>query len=381
MEQTEVRLVSQEALRRERQIIKISIVGIVANVFLAAFKAAAGLLSHSIAVTLDAVNNLSDALSSVVTIVGARLSGKQPDKKHPLGHGRVEFLSAAVIAVIVLYAGVSALAAAVKKIITPETPSYSTVTLVILAAAVAVKIALGLFVRRAGTRVRSDALVNSGMDALFDAVISASTLLAAGLFLWRGISLEAPLGAMISVYIVKSGVGMLRDAASKLIGERVAGDLARAVKETICAQPEVYGAYDLVLHSYGPDHWQGSVHIEVPDIMTADAIDRLERDIQAQVYQKHKVILTGIGIYAMNTQDDDVKRLQTELTRFVMAQPDVLQMHGFYFDREKKELRFDVIIDFEVPDRAVVYEKIVAGVRERYPDLTPIITMDADISD
>lgn len=373
--------VLQTAKQREKQIVRTSIIGIAANLFLAAFKAAAGLLAHSIAVTLDAVNNLSDALSSVITIVGTRLSGKQPDKKHPLGHGRVEFLSAAVIAVIVLYAGISALVAAVKKIIWPETPEYTTVTLIILAAAVAVKILLGLFVRRTGQQVHSDSLVNSGMDALFDAVISLSTLVAAGLFLWKGISLEAWLGAVISLFIIKSGVEMLREAVSKLIGERVAGELSSAVKKTICEQADVYGAYDLILHSYGPDRWQGSVHIEVPDVMTADAIDRLERTIQEQVYCQHQVILTGISVYAVNTKDDAARQMQTDLTRFVMQQPDVLQMHGFFVDHEKKELRFDVIIAFEAPDRTAVYQKIVAGVQQMYPDYTPVIVMDSDISD
>ena len=381
MKQAEGSFLPPEVAQREKQVVRTSIIGIAANIFLAAFKAGAGLLAHSIAVTLDAVNNLSDALSSVITIVGMRLSGKQPDKEHPLGHGRVEFLSAAMIAVIVLYAGISALVAAVKKIITPETPEYSTVTLVILVVAVAVKIVLGLYVRSTGQRVKSDALVNSGMDALFDSIISASTLVAAGVYLWRGISLEAWLGAVISLFILKSGVEMLREAVSKLIGERVAGELSTAVKETICAHMDVYGAYDLVLHSYGPDRWQGSVHIEVPDTMTADAIDRLERSIQEDVYLRHRVILTAIGIYAMNTKDDVAKQAQTELTRFVMAQPGALQMHGFYFDRDHHQIRFDVIIDFEAPDRAAVYETIVAGVRERYPDYTPVITMDVDISD
>lgn len=368
-------------VRREKKIVKASIIGILANLFLAAFKAAIGMLSKSIAVLLDAVNNLSDALSSVITIIGAKLANKAPDKKHPLGHGRVEFLSAAVISVIVLYAGVTSLVESVKKIITPETPDYSTVSLIVIAVAVAVKIMLGLYVRRTGKAVNSDALVNSGMDALLDSIISFSTLVAAGIFLIFHLSLEAWLGAVISLFIIKSGIDMLRETVSQILGERVEGELSKAVKATICSVPDVLGAYDLILHSYGPDKWQGSVHIEVPDTLTADVLDRMERKIQETVYKEHQVILTGIGIYAANTKDDEASAVQSELTRFVMAQDGVLQMHGFYYDVEHKQIRFDVIIDFAVPDRAAVYQTIMDGVKERYPDFTPLIVMDSDISD
>ena len=166
-------------LSREKTIIRTSVIGIAANVLLAAFKAGAGLVTHSIAIVMDAVNNLSDAGSSLITIVGTRLAGKAPDKKHPFGHGRVEYLSAMIIAVIVLYAGLTSLTESVKKIISPETPDYTPVSLVIVGVAVIVKILLGRYVKSVGEKVNSDSLVNSGQDATMDAVISASTLAAA----------------------------------------------------------------------------------------------------------------------------------------------------------------------------------------------------------
>ena len=158
---------------REKQIIKTSIIGIIANVFLASFKAGVGLLSHSVAVVLDAVNNLSDALSSIITIIGTKLAAKEPDKKHPLGHGRYEYLTAMVISVIVLYAGFTSLIESVKKIISPEKPDYSTISLIIIAVAVLVKIILGTYVKKVGRDVKSDSLIASGTDALFDSIISA----------------------------------------------------------------------------------------------------------------------------------------------------------------------------------------------------------------
>ena len=190
---------------REKTIIRASILGIVTNFLLAAFKAAVGIASNSIAIVLDAVNNVSDAGSSLVTIIGTKLAGKEADKKHPFGYGRIEYLSAMIIAVIVLYAGITSFTESVKRIIRPEAASYDTISLVIIAVAVPVKILLGLYTKRTGTRVKSDSLVNSGEDATLDSVISASTLLAAVLFLLFHVSLESWLGAAISCIIIKSG--------------------------------------------------------------------------------------------------------------------------------------------------------------------------------
>ena len=366
---------------RDKVIVRTSIIGIAANLFLAGFKAAVGLLSHSIAIVLDAVNNLSDAASSIITIVGTRLAGKAPDKKHPFGYGRVEYLSAMVISVIVLYAGITSLTESVKKIITPETPDYSTATLIIVAAGVLVKIVLGRFVKSVGEKVNSDSLVNSGKDATLDSIISASTLVAAGIFLWKGISLEAWLGAVISLIIIKSGVEMLRETLSKVLGERADAELAQEIKKTVLSFPEVNGAYDLVLNNYGPDTFNGSVHIEIPDTYTADQIDELLRTISVTVYEKHNVILTAIGVYSQNTTDEGRLQMQQAVYKEVLAVEHVLQVHAFYVNEAKKTLRFDVVVSFDAKDRAAVYQQICEKVQAMYPDYTLQIALDTDFSE
>lgn len=292
-----------QAAERNRIIIKTSIIGILTNILLSAFKAAVGFTSHSIAIVMDAVNNLSDAASSVITIVSAKLAGKEADKKHPFGYGRIEYLSAMIISVIVLYAGITALTESVKKIVHPSIPDYSAVSLVIIAVAVVTKIFLGRYVKSMGEKVNSASLVNSGKDALFDAVISASTLAAAIIYIVFRISPEAWLGAVISLIIIKSGLEMLIEIISKLLGERADVELANDIKKTVCGFTEISGAYDLVLHNYGPDAYNGSLHIEVPDTLSADRIDRLSREVMLEVYRKHKVILTAVGIYSVNTKD------------------------------------------------------------------------------
>ena len=366
-------------MNREKTIIRTSVIGILANLFLAGFKAAVGLLSNSIAVVLDAVNNLSDALSSVITIIGTKLAGRKPDKKHPYGHGRIEYITATIISVIVLYAGVTSLVESVKKIIHPETPDYGAAALIIIAVAVLVKLLLGAYVKKTGRRVNSDALVASGEDARNDAVISAATLAAAAVYLLWHVSLEAWLGAIISLVILKSGYEMLKQTLSRILGERVESELSLAVKQTVSSFPEVSGAYDLILHSYGPDMLMGSIHIEVPDTMTAGALDQLERDITDRVAEEHHVYLTGISIYSVNTTDDVVAHAREDIRRRVMSHDHVLQLHGFHMHDD--EIRFDVVIGFEAPDRKALFAAICEEVRAAYPDYRVYIAMDSDMSD
>ena len=370
-----------KAENRDRIIIKTSIIGILANVFLAAFKAVIGTLSGSIAIVLDAVNNISDAASSVITIIGTKLAGKAPDRKHPFGYGRIEYLSAMIIAVIVLYAGITSLTESVKKIITPEIPDYSTISLIIVAAAVVVKIILGRYVKSVGLKVNSDSLVNSGQDATLDSVISASTLAAAIIFIASGVSLEAYLGAIISVIIIKSGIDMLRETLSKILGERADAELAEKIKSTVLSFPDVRGAYDLVLNNYGPDAYNGSIHIEVPDTYSASDLDELIRTITVKVYAECNVILTAIGVYSFNTKDDESARIEQDIRETVLAHEYALQMHGFYINDYKKTIRFDVVISFDAKDRQTVYKDIAKEVAEKYPGYDLQIVLDTDFSE
>lgn len=368
-------------ISREKTIVRTSIIGIVSNVILAGFKAVIGLLANSIAIVLDAVNNLSDALSSIITVIGTKLAGRPADKKHPFGHGRYEHISAAVIAVIILYAGVTAAAEAVKKILHPETPDYAPVTFVVVGAAVVVKILLGIYFRKTGKRVNSDALVNSGTDALQDAVISASTIAAAVIFLLWGVSLEAYLGVIISGFIIKAGIEMLRDTLSKLVGERPDSELAATVKETIAETEGVLGVYDLIMNSYGPDRWMASVHITVPDTWNAAQIDTVSREIMHRVAVRNQVALTAVGIYSHNTNDEAIISMRSAVTECVMKHPYILQVHGFFCDNQKKELRFDIVIDFAVPDVAALLSEITEEVQALYPAYSVSIQPDSDFTD
>ena len=368
------------AADREKTIVRTSVIGIIANVLLAAFKAAVGIISNSIAVTLDAVNNLSDALSSVITIIGAKLGAKKPDKKHPLGYGRIEYLSSMIVAAIVLYAGITSLVESVKKIIHPEAADYGMVSLIIIAVAIIVKLLLGRYVKKQGEKVNSGALVASGKDASFDAILSASVLASAIVFLVWGISLEAYVGVIISIVIIKAGIEMMIETLNDIIGQRGDAEMSKQIKRLVNEEPEVRGAYDLNLFNYGPDKYYGSVHMELPDTMTVDEVDVLTRKIQLKVYQETGVILTGIGVYSYNTSNDEAAEIRNAVQHTILSHDWALQMHGFYVDTINKTMRFDVVVSFDI-DHKEALDIMTGEVKKLYPDYDVQIIPDVDVTD
>lgn len=371
---------ARDMQERDRVILRTSALGIVANVLLAGFKAAVGLLSNSIAVILDAVNNLSDALSSVITIIGVKLASRRPNRKHPLGYGRVEYLSAMIVAALVLYAGITSIVESVKKIVNPQVAEYGVVSLTIIAVAVVVKLVLGLYVKKKGNEVESGALVASGSDAMFDAVLSASVLLAAMVYLLTGLSLEAYVGVVISVVIIKAGIEMMVDTLDDILGKRADPATSRKIKDMLLEEPVVRGAYDLILDNYGPDKNYASVHLELPDTMTVAEVDELTRRAQERVYRGTGVVLASVGVYSYNTGDDESAAIRDHVRAIVLSHDWALQFHGFYVDLEARKIRFDVVMSFD-EDAGEGLKTLYREVGEAFPDYVVEIVSDVDISD
>ena len=379
MTQSQVTITSSE---RETAIVRTSAIGITANVALAAFKAAVGILSNSIAVTLDAVNNLSDAISSIITIVGTKLSNKKADREHPFGHGRIEYITTTVIAAIIMYAGISSLIKSIQDIMNPATPDYSPLSLVIIAVAVLVKIVLGHYVRTIGNRVNSDTLVASGSDALFDAMLSTSVLAAALIFIFTGISLEAYVGVVISAFIIKASIELLHDSIKEIIGMRPDAALSTLIYDIVKEDPDAEGVYDLIIHNYGPDRFVGSFHTEVLDTTSAIEIDTMTRRLSTEIYKQTsgKIIIAAIGIYARNTTDNRIVKMRTEVTEMALAHEGVLQVHGFIADIENQFMAFDTVIEFGYDGKQIVHD-IIHEVEAADPDMNVSVLLDRDTSD
>ena len=365
---------------REKIIVKTSIIGIVTNIVLVIFKMLVGVFTKSIAVILDAVNNLSDVLSSVITIIGTRLAGKDPDKKHPLGHGRTEYLTAMIVSAIVLYAGITSLIESIKKIINPVPAEYNLVSLIIIFVAIIVKIALGTYVKKKGESVNSNSLIASGEDAKFDGIISLSVLLSALIFIFTKVSLEAYVGVIISIMIIRSGFGMMRESIDDIVGHRPEAEVTKKIKKLISEEKDVRGAYDVIIYDFGPDKLYASCHIEVPDTMNIAELDRLTRKIEKKILSEMGVVLTAIGVYSYNTTHDEASIMRDNIIKTIISKEHVLQVHGFYVDMVEKEIRFDAVISFDTNPKEEI-EKIKEEVENMYKGYTVNVVADVDLSD
>ena len=230
-----------------------------------------------------------------------------------------------------------------------------------------------------GQKVNSGSLVASGSDALFDAILSSSVLLCAILFLVTGLSLEAYVGVVISGFIIKSGIEMMIETLNEILGMRADKETTDRIKHLLAEEPEVRGAFDLILHNYGPNKDLASVHLELPDTMTVREVDRLTRRVESKIYRETGVILTGVGVYSFNTEDEETSRIQNEVRRIVLSHDWAVQFHGFYVDTEEKHMSFDAVMSFEIPAREglqILQQEVSAA----FPDYTVEITPDVDVS-
>lgn len=370
-----------ELEKRQKSIIKTGIIGIITNLVLSGTKVGLGFISGSIAITMDGVNNLTDSLSSIVTIVGTLMANRKPDKKHPMGHGRIEYISGMVVAVIVLYAGIAASIESIKKIINPTKPSYTKMVLGLMLVAVVVKIILGTYTQKKGNELNSDSLKASGIDAKMDAVISTATIIAGLIYMFSGIGIESWLALGISFVVIKAGLDAIMEASSNIVGERPEKELTDSIKNTILEFEGVEGVYDLIINNYGPEMVIGSAHIEIPDYWNAGMIDDIERKIADKVLNEYGIIMAAIGIYSINTSDDMAQEIKHSVTKMVMSREHILQMHGFHLDSENKVISFDLIVDFDCDNKEDVLEEMKIRLLEKYREYEVRITLDLDSAD
>ena len=368
-------------MNRQKIIVKTSIISIISNLLLSLFKFLIGMFSHSVAIISDSINNLSDALSSIITIVGTKLASKDPDRKHPFGHGRIEYITALIVSAIVIYAGLVALYESIMKIIHPIDVNYNFLTIIVLIMSIIVKFVLGLYVKYKGKEVNSDSLFASGLDAFNDAIISISVLITTILYLTFKIRLDAYVGIVLGLIIIKSGIELIKQPLNNMVGMSAKEGLSKKIKHEILSIESVEGVFDLLLHNYGPDTYIGSVHIEIKDTYTVNDIDRLSRTITDVIKKKYSVIIHTVGVYSINTKSKKVSRIRQEIEQIVFSYSSILEFHGFYLDEENKTISFDIIIDYKEKYKDKIYKSIYDKIKTKYPDYTLLITLDVDVSD
>lgn len=364
---------------REKEIIKASAIGITMNVFLVIFKALVGFLSNSIAIILDAVNNLSDTISAIVTIVGTKLSAKAPDREHPFGHGRIEYFSAIIISSIVLWAGIGAFRESVIRIINPIKATYSIYTLAVIIVAIIVKFFFGKYAKKVGKSINSQSLVATGADAYMDSVLSFSTLICGLMSMFLDYSIEGYVGVIISIMILKSAISILQETLDVMIGSRPDSTLTKTLKDKINSYNGVQGTNDLMLHSYGPNRLYGSAHITVNDSMTARDIHGLTRMISEDILDEFGIVIT-LGVYALN-ENEEINSIKQDIEKIVKEYKEIIEIHGFYINEQIKRVSFDLIFDFSCKDPERIKAEIKKKIKEKYPEYRSHVLIDSDVSD
>ena len=368
---------------REKEIIKTSFIGIIGNFFLVAFKAFVGIIAGSISIIMDAVNNFTDALSSIITIIGTKLSNKKPNKKHPYGYGRIEYITSTLIAMLILFAGCMAVYESIESIIdyfnNGTMPSFEIYSIIIIASAILIKVGIGLVFKGKGKKLESDALKASGMDALFDSILSTATLIGMFIAKYANLYVEGYLGIVIGLFIIRSGFEVLKESLSSMIGDRFDKDYINEIKDAIKSIDGVRGCYDLILNSYGHNKSIGSVHIGVSEELTAKEIQAIERNITTLLYVKYNTIMT-VGIYAENYSDEFTKEMYSKVKDIINKYPYVLQTHGFYIDNEAKLINFDLVISFDDDNPMDTICKIKEEVGSLISGYNIIINYDQDFS-
>ena len=367
-----------DANERRKKIIGVSIIGIVANLLLGVLKAVLGLLSGSIALISDALNNITDSSSSLITIVGTKLAAKAPDKQHPFGHGRTEYLTSLLIGGIVFLTGFQSLISSVKAVFNKEDISTDITTVIIIIATIAAKVLLGTFTENSGKKLNSTALIASGADAKNDAVVSVVTLISSILYMFAKISVDGIAGVIISVFILKTAYEVLSDTIKKLLGERVDGEMVRGIKDIVRNTEGVINCFDLILNDYGPDFYTGSINVEIEDDRSIGEMYPILHEAQTKIYNKYNVFLV-FGFYSVDVDDERYIKIKSLLKNYKENERHIINYHGIVIDEKDKTIYCDITRDFDITSETVI-ENVNRILKEEFSEYNIHVNIDTEFS-
>ena len=364
---------------RNRTIIRYSMAGIIMNLLMAVFKITAGIVAHAHAVMLDGVNSLSDMISSLLTILSSYIAGKRGTKDHPLGYGRLEYISSFVVTVIIMYVGAKTLVEAVKTIIHPhDPPEYSPLVVAIMVVSLVCKIAYGIVMRKNGRRLDSDAMIMTGTESLGDALVSLAILAAIAIYRVTGTDIEHYLCIIISIMILHTGATMLKDCIDKILGVRLADDERKRIAAIPAGFDEVMNVSNLAMHNYGENYYVGSLDVEVDENLTAAEISRLTRRIIKRAGEQG-VTLTSVGIIGTNTTDPEAMEKWDRIIAVARKYDGIKKVHSFSRDPEEGIVAFVVIPDYSVAERDEEVDAFIREIKSMHPDMTFDIAVGIDM--
>lgn len=354
------------------------VVGIVCNVLLCAVKLAAGLISGSVAITADAVNNLSDASSSIISLLGFKLAERPADDEHPYGHGRYEYLSGLMVALLIMIIGVELLKSSVDKILHPERVMFSVATACVLLFSIVLKLWMAFFNTKMGKTINSGTLEATAADSRNDVITTSAVLIAAIASKFTNVELDGFMGAAVALFILYSGFGLVKDTLDPILGKAPEPETVKAIKEKILSYPGVLGTHDLMVHDYGPGRQFASVHVEMDaesDVLEShDVIDNIERD-----FLKNDGIHMLVHYDPISSSDSETSELRIWISERIKEIDIRLTIHDLRIVKGKTHT--NVIFDCVVPYDTGIEEKEIKKrinnmVQEQYPDHFCVITID-----
>ena len=353
-------------------------VGIVTNFLLFLMKIIVGTVFHSVSVTADAVNNLTDSGSSVVTLIGFKMASKPADEKHPFGHARIEYLSGVIVSFIVIFLGLQLGMSSIEKILTPEENALTPVALVVLVISILAKLWQCLFYRKVGRMIKSESVEATSKDSRNDVIATSVVLLGAVITMLTGVNLDGYMGAAVALFIVFSGVQLTISTADPLLGQAPEGELVQTITEKMLSYPGIIGMHDLAVHNYGVGRCFASAHCEVDaqnDILVShDLIDNIERD-----FSRDLGIHMVIHLDPVIVGDARTDALHRKVQSLVTALYPTVTIHDFrvIWGVTHSNIVFDAAVPFAVKDSdAVITKKLEAEIQKLDPDYRTVVTID-----
>lgn len=359
------------------------IVGIIVNFILFVIKLSIGLLLRSIAVTADAFNNLSDLLSSIITIAGFKMASKPADKEHPFGHGRIEYISGLIVSFMVMLVGFEFTKSSLSKIIHPENIEFQLLPFIILVISIGAKIWLSIFNKYIGKKIKSSALEASSLDALSDVISSSTVAISLLLSKWISFPIDGYAGILVSLFILYSGYSLVKETINPLLGEAPDPELVKELKKEILSYDYVTGVHDLIIHNYGPGRRMASIHAEVPCnvsiILIHEVIDKIEKEVS-----KNLDIFLVIHMDPINIDNEEIKSAKQEVSKVLSNFSNISSYHDFRIvgKGECKNLVFDIVVNFTSrfthDDEKKLIDTINKDIKKIHPNYDAVITVDRD---
>jgi cation diffusion facilitator family transporter len=379
MEEKLLKLFGAKKSKRDAHILMAGSIGILMNLLLVAIKWMIGTSANSVTLISDALNNLLDAGCSVIVIIGIKLAQKSPDKKHPYGYGRIEYIAGLVVSVVILVCGLSFLKRSTFAIVQPQEVHFDVISLWGVLVALGIKVFLWWYNKRVEMKINSQMLKAVSVDALTDIVISLLTLVVAFVSLFSDIKIDGYVGIVVSLFVMYSGVQLIRETGGSIVGSKIEKALADKVYQKVMAQDIISGAHDLILHNYGPNRHIGSINAGVADSLTVKEVADVFVKLKSEIAEKFGISMT-LGIYSINDYDEKTLKIKCEAQRIILGFDKVLSIHAFGINEKTKVMYFDIVLDFEIVDEKRLKRDIAKAIKERFPKYDIMIHVDREYS-